>query len=310
MNRGFVTLLLAAVAAISLADKWCFVVSGDGRTNDQTADPTGINLPVMKKLVDAINAEHPKFLIWTGDLVHGVYGKVTMPVEQQLETWKKTAAPLQGVAILPVRGNHETYGDPDSKVWLKQIRPFLDAAKVSYFKGEEGFSYSYTPPSDKKLTVIGVDQFIHAHRVNLPELEKALKKAKNAGAKNIMVFAHEMAFTCTSHGDDDNMSKFKADRDTFLELLELYGVRYFFAGHDHVYDWMVIKDKKWSSSYELNQIVAGTAGAPFYVDKGYFGDHGSYDLTRKEHLDNTFGYMLVEVDDNEGITVTFKAVTP
>ena len=96
----------------------------------------------------------------------------------------------------------------------------------------------------------------------------------------------------------------------FLELLEMYGVRYFFAGHDHTYDWMVIKHTKWNPNYALNQIVAGTSGAPFYADKGYFGDHGTYELVRKEHKDNTYGYLLVEVDDNSNVTVTFKTVTP
>lgn len=310
MRRVFATLIVASLAVATFADKWCFVVAGDGRTNDQTPDASGINLPVMNKLVSAMNAEHPRFLLWTGDLIHGVYGKITAPVDQQLATWKQTIAGLPGVAIYPVRGNHETYGDADGKIWLKSIKPLIDANKVGYFKGEEGYSYSFAPKNDPKLAVIAVDQFIREHRVNLPELEKALKKSKAAGAKNIFVFAHEMAFTCDNHGDNDNMSKFRADRDAFLELLEMYGVRYFFAGHDHAYDWMEIKSPKWSRGYTLNQIVAGTAGAPFYQDKGYYGDHTGYELNRLQHKDSTYGYLLVEVDDNEKVTVTFKTVEP
>jgi len=103
--------------------------------------------------------------------------------------------------------------------------------------------------------------------VNLVELENALKKAQASHAAHIFVFAHEMAFTCTNHGDDDNMAKYPEERDKFVDLLQSYGCEYFFAGHDHAYDWMSIKHTKWPAGYVLNQIVAGTAGAPFYEDK-------------------------------------------
>jgi len=308
--RCLAAVAVAALAGFAGADTWSFVVAGDGRTNDQTPDPSGINLAVLNKLVAAVKAEHPRFLLFTGDLVHGIYGKVTTPVDRQLDTWKSTVAPLQGIPIYPVRGNHESYGDTEGKIWLSKMKPIIDAGHVSYFKGEAGFSYSFSPAGDPKMVVIAADQFVHEHRVSLVELESALKRAKDSGAKNIFVFAHEMAFTCTSHGDNENMAKFKADRDAFLELLEMYGVRYFFAGHDHTYDWMEIKSSKWPPTYTLNQIVAGTAGAPFYKDKGYFGDHGGYDLVRKDHKDNTYGYILVEVDDKEAIKVTFKEIAP
>jgi hypothetical protein len=310
MRRGLLALCFATIAAVSIADKWCFVVAGDGRSNDVNPDMSGMNSPVVAKLFQAIKAENPKFMLWTGDLVHGEYGKITTPIAQQLAHWKQSASVLTGVGILPVRGNHETVGDPKGSIWQKSIKPLIDANHVSYFKGETGYSYTFTPKQDPKLTVIALDQYVHAHRVNLTELEAALQRAKDSGVKNVVVFAHEMAFTCTAHGDDDNLSKFTADRDKFLELLEMYGVRYFFAGHDHCYDWMEIRHKKWPQGYTLNQIVAGTAGAPFYKDQGYFGDHGSYDLTRKEHRDGTYGYMLVELDDNEKMTVTFKEIKP
>jgi len=308
--KGLAAATLICLSSLAGADTWTFVVAGDGRTNDVTPDPSGINLPVFSKLVSAIQSEHPKFLLYTGDLVHGIYGKVTAPVDQQLATWKRAIGPLAGVTILPVRGNHESYGDQDGKAWLKQMKPLVDAAHVTYFKGEVGFSYSFSPKNDPALVVIAVDQFIHEHRVNLGELESALERANRSGAKNIIVFAHEMAFTCASHGDNENMAKFKSDRDTFLELLEMYGVRYFFAGHDHTYDWMEIKSSKWAANYTLNQIVAGTAGAPFYKDRGYYGDHDGYDLVRREHLDNTYGYLVVTVDDGEALKVTFKSVQP
>ena len=124
-----------------------------------------------------------------------------------------------------------------------------------------------------------------------------------------------MAFTCGSHPDADNMAAFPADRDKFLELLKDYGCEYFFAGHDHAFDWMAIRHPNWPTNYVLNQIVAGTAGAPFYADKNYYGDHGGYNLTRLDHKQDTYGYLLVTINDDAKtksakVTVNFETVVP
>ena len=60
----------------------------------------------------------------------------------------------------------------------------------------------------------------------------------------------------------------------------------------------------------LNQIVAGTAGAPFYPDKTYYGNHDGYDLLRLDHKQNTYGYLWVTVIDDpkpgeKGVIVNF-----
>ena len=68
------------------------------------------------------------------------------------------------------------------------------------------------------------------------------------------------------------MAAYPDERDKFVNLLQKYGCR-FFAGHDHTYDWMAIRHPNWPTNYVLNQIVCGTAGAPFYGDEGYFGNH-------------------------------------
>jgi len=313
--------LLAAVLAISTmahADTWSFVVAGDGRTDPKqpSPDPAGINTPVLKKLLQAMVPKKPEFLLFTGDLVSGENIRVSAKLADQFQTWKsllKEFAP--GLPVLPVRGNHETYGDPDGKQWLAAFKPLLDTNNVSYLPGEEGFSYFYVVPHHPEVVIIALDQFMpaHNHRVNLVGLENALQQAKTNHARHIFVMAHEMAFTCTSHPDSDNLAAFPAERDKFLSLLKDYGCEYFFAGHDHTYDWMTIRHPDWPASYVLNQIVAGTAGAPFYPDKGYFGDHGGYTLTRLDHKQNTYGYLLVVVNDkatDKQVTVTFEPVSP
>lgn len=317
-NGILLLVFLFAISRMAHADTWSFVVAGDGRTNTKQLhpDPTGINTPVLKKLLQAIVPKKPEFLLFTGDLVSGENAHVSANITDQFESWKslvKETAP--NLTVLPVRGNHETYGDLHGKHWLAAFKPVLDKNNVSYLAGEEGFSYFYVVPHHPEVVVIALDQFMPTknHRVNLVGLQNALQQAKVNNVRHIFVVAHEMAFTCTSHPDSENMTAFPAERNKFLSLLKDYGCEYFFAGHDHTYDWMAIKHSDWPSNYALNQIVAGTAGAPFYPDKGYFGDHDGYTLTRLDHEQNTYGYLLVVVNDSakeKKVTVTFEPVSP
>jgi Calcineurin-like phosphoesterase len=315
--KWFLAIATLVVLAVSApAAPWSFVVTGDGRTNPKNSpDPTGVNVQAFTNLLHAIITTRPapQFLMFSGDLVSGVNTAVTTPIADQFKAWQelsKAAAP--GLTILPFRGNHETYGDPAGAAWRAMFTPGLDANKVTYLPGEEGFSYSYAVPGHPEALVIVLDQFLpgKVHRVNLAGLENVLQQAKANHVTHVFVMAHEMAFTCTSHGDSDNMAAFPDERDQFVNLLQRYGCEYFFAGHDHAFDWMAIRHPNWPTNYTLNQIVCGTAGAPFYPDKGYYGDHHGFDLTRLDHRQNTLGFLLVTVDDSAAkpVTVTFQPV--
>jgi len=311
-------LLLASAGA--QAESWSFAVAGDDRTDATSIaiDPTGIHTEVLKKTLQDLAQKKPAFLLFTGDLVYGDNIRIRDKIADQFEAWKslvKTEIP--NLPMLPIRGNHELNGDQNGEFWLAAFMPILDANKVAYFPSQKGFSYSYSPPTHPEVVVIGLDQFMPAtpHRVDLVGLESALKSANANGAKHIFVFAHEMAFTCGMHPDTDNMAAYPTDRDKFLELLRTYGCDYFFAGHDHLYDWMEIRNWRWPKNYHLNQIVAGTAGAPFYPDKTYFGSHDGYDLFRLDHKQNTYGYLLVTINDDakedeKPVSVSFETVTP
>lgn len=302
------------------AASWSFAVAGDDRTDVRqvSVDPTGIHTEVLKKLLQQIIQKKAEFLLFTGDLVYGENIRISAKIGEQFAAWKSLVkAEAPSLPTLPVRGNHELNGDPDGTAWLAAFKPDLDSNKVEYFTGAKGFSYSYSPPGHPEVAVIALDQFMPgmAHRVDLIGLEAALKKVQKNGVKHLFIFAHEMAFTCGMHPDADNMAAFPTDRDKFLELLRAYGCEYFFAGHDHLYDWMEIGNWRWPKEYHLNQIVAGTAGAPFYPDKTYCGDHDGYDLTRHEHLQNTYGYLLVTINDHstgdeKSCSVNFEPIAP
>ncbi len=294
--------LAATLTMLVHAEPWTFVVAGDDRTDARhSPDPTGINSVVLKSMLQAVAATKPRFMLFTGDLIIGNNLLVKAKAETQFNNWQSIVkAEAPDLLVLPVRGNHETYGDPDGKLWTNIFKPVLDASHVTWFPGEEGFSFSYSAPDHPEVVVVGLDQYLpaHTHRVNLTQLEQTLQQAQVNKAAHVFVFAHEMAFTCTSHGDDENMAAFPRQRDQFVDLLVSHGCEYFFAGHDHTFDWMLIQHPKWPADRVLNQIVAGTAGAPFYADRTYFGDHHGYLLMRKEHRQNTHGFLQVTIDDS------------
>lgn len=285
------------------AEPWAFAVTGDDRTNpNDSPDPTSINTVIFKQLLHTIAARKPRFVLVTVDLVLGRNPVISADLATQFTNWLyfvKTEAP--GLTILPVRGNHETKGDADGKLWLKYFKPYLDANQVTYFPQEEGFSYTYSPPDHPQTVVMAVDQYQagQIHRVNLTQLDQALQTARSHQQTHVFVFSHEMAFTTGQHPDAENMAAFPRQRDEFINLLASHGCEYFFAGHDHFYDWMVIRNPKWPAGQVVNQIITGTAGAPMYdASLGYYGDHHGYDLIRKENQVETFGYMWITVDDS------------
>jgi len=297
------------------ASTWSFAVAGDDRTDvrAEKVDPTGIHTEVLSKLLHTIGEKKPAFLLFTGDLVYGENMRIPAKIGEQFEAWKKLAATeAPGLLILPVRGNHETLGDPEGSAWKAAFEPELSSNNVSWFPGQKGFSYSYTPPSHPGTAVIALDQYNPAalHQIDQKGLDEALQKAAAAGVKTIFPFAHEEAFTTGCHVDADNMAAHPVRRDEFLESLRKSGCSWFFVGHDHFYDWMEIRNWRWPKDYAMNQIVAGTAGAPFYPDRTYFGDHDGYDLSRLDHRQNTWGYLWVTVNDDpkpreKAVTVEF-----
>lgn len=315
MKRFLGLLLLLSFPSFLNAASWSFAVAGDDRTDvrAEKVDPTGIHTEVLSKLMRAIGERKPLFLLFTGDLVYGENMRIPAKISDQFAAWKKIAATeAPGLLILPVRGNHETLGDPEGTDWTAAFEPALTSNNVSWFPGQKGFSYSYIPPDHPGTMVIALDQFNPAapHQIDQKGLEESLAKSKKAGVRNLFCFAHEEAFTSGCHTDTENMAAFPVARDKFLEALRENGCSWFFVGHDHFYDWMEIRNWRWPKDYSLNQIVAGTAGAPFYPDKTYYGSHDGYDLFRLDHHQNTWGYLWVTVNDSpqEGekpVTVEF-----
>ncbi len=291
--------LLLTVSA--QADKWCFVVAGDGRSDpkaNRPEDKDGINTLITGEICQAVRDEKAKFLMWTGDLVLG-YAHDPKEFEAELLAWRQIMEPLydRHIPVLACRGNHDAASTDAWNVWNR------------VFTGKYALPNN-GPASEKNLTFyfthedvlcIGLDQYTSkGEAINQPWLDDVLANHKKPF---IFSMGHEPAFMDGAHKDTMDASADK--RDGFWNSLIQAGSRVFFCGHDHFYDHMIVTKQGGDPGPEMHQVTAGTAGAPFYAQGEYRGNNAGWNLHRVNHFDKTYGYVLVEIDGKKA-TITFK----
>ncbi len=299
-----VAVALAILHSHGQTPKWCFVVAGDGRADpkaNRPEDKNGVNTLITGEIAKAVVQEKAKFLMWTGDLVYG-YTKTPEEFETQLVTWRDLMKPVYNskIPVLACRGNHEAGARDSEKVWNKVFsgRYSMPGNGPST---EKNLSYYY---GKGDVLAIGLDQYTFGkEEVNQPWLDEVLAKFPKPF---IFAMGHEPAFMDGSH--KDTMDADPEKRNAFWSSLISAGSRVFFCGHDHLYDHMMVTKAGDTPGPEVHQIVAGTAGAPFYKQGDYSGKNDGWNLTRIKHIDSTYGYLVVMIDGKTA-TVTFKGRT-
>jgi hypothetical protein len=276
-------------------------VAGDGRSDPRAhrpEDENGVNKLITGEMCQAVLDEKAKFLMWTGDLVIG-YEKDPEKFKSELMTWRSIMEPLYArhIPVLACRGNHDAGSTESWAMWNKVF-----AGKYAMPQNgpatEKGMTFFY---KRGPVLAIGLDQYTEkGEAVNQEWLDEILSKNKKPFT---FAMGHEPAFMDGTHKDTMDASPEK--RDAMWESLIKSGERVFFCGHDHLYDHMVVTRDGSDPGPEMHQIVAGTAGAPFYKQGDYTGNNTHWKLRRVKHIDNTYGYILVEIDGNTA-TITFK----
>ncbi len=296
--------LLAALAAITPAQSWRFVVEGDGRSDANShrpGDKDGVNWEITNELAHAIAKQNPKFVMFTGDLVAG-YTKTPQEFQTQLTTWLQAMKPIydRHIPVLAVRGNHDAGAAGSTQVWQKVFSGKY-TMPLNGPSGEKDLTYSYALHN---VLILGLDEYsVGQEAVNQAWVDKVLARNHHP-----LIFAegHEAAFMDGTH--KDTLDANPAKRDAFWESLIKAGSRVFFCGHDHLYDHMTVTRDSAHPGPIMHQIVAGTAGAPFYTKGDYTGNNTGWKLHRVKHIDHTYGYVLVEINGNKA-TITFMGRT-
>jgi hypothetical protein len=205
-----------------------------------------------------------------------------------------------GIKVYNIRGNHEMHVPHPEAVWRKLfVGPY--AMPDNGPKGEEGMSFT---ASYGNTLIVGVDEFQSKElKVNQEWLDSVLKNKKE---QHVFVFSHKMAFRSGHH--DDGMEVDPASRDTFVKSLLNAGARVAFFGHDHLYDHRSVTAPDLAGNKTLHQFVIGTAGAPLVHGTDDPGENGAWKVEKIKHIENQYGYAVVEVDGPK-VTITFKART-
>ncbi len=215
--------LLVAASSLCAADKpFFFVQLTDPQMGMQTGNRDFAQETASFEFVAAtINRLKPAFVVITGDLVNKTGDQA------QIREYKRIKAEIDpSIALYEVAGNHDVGNTPT---------PESIAAYTNQF-GPDHYTFRY-----ENLVGIVLDSSLIQSPQKAPELESAqerwlasaLQKAKDDGAKEIMVFQHHSWFLKSSDEPDQYFNLPLAQRAKYLPLLKQYGVRFAFCGHYH-----------------------------------------------------------------------------
>lgn len=251
-------------------NSWKFAVVGD------THVP---NAYTIKKIVPKLLEDKVEVVLFVGDLVQGGKGQNSEGMIQELTEWKELTKPLidAGVKILAVRGNHEADVKGNNiGVWEKMISPELNVV------------YVY-----KNITFIGLDNYINGERtVDVEWLLKTLDTTDKNGSI-IVPFGHEPAFSCNTF-HPECLDANPENRNEFWNLIEKYGVKYYFCGHTHQYNLSQISH----NGNIIQQVICGGGGGVLQPKKGGIKETQGYDIKSVEIKSET-GYLLVDVNNDK-----------
>ena len=282
--RCLVLMLVLCSASLAMAASWRFAVVGDTRGTSGSAP---INAAAVSAIVQSLTGEGIDLLLVPGDLVNG---STSVALATQLSTWRAAMAPLYtaGVAVYPIRGNHETAGG--TTAW-KNAFPDVPQNGPTTPSSEVGLTYSLT---HNNALFIGFDEYVRSHRVNQDYLDGLLDAAGRP--PHVFVFGHEPAFAANH---PDTLDDYPIDRDNFWDSLGAANVPMYFCGHDHFYARSAMED---ANGNPVQQLIVGAGGAPFHTFIGY-ADPSVQPLYSD---DDHYGYLLVSVD-GPSVSVQYKA---
>jgi hypothetical protein len=276
------------------------VVAGDGRADYvfRPEDKDGLNTTINREMAQAVLDEKADMFLWTGDLVN-VTNNDSATFKHDLLAWRAIMQPVYDhkIPVLPVRGNHELMCPEPEKAWDDVFSGNYALPANGPSNAENLTFYCVRGP----VLVVGVDEYATGREtIDQTWLDQVLREHPEPF---IFVYGHEPAFMDGHH--PDTLDAHPANRDAMWESLIRAGARVFFCGHDHFYDHMVVVRATGDAGPEMHQFTAGTAGAPFYHGGPYAGANSYWKLTQVKHIENTYGYNLIEIKGNTA-TITFK----
>jgi 3',5'-cyclic AMP phosphodiesterase CpdA len=248
-----------------------FAVIGD--TRDNSFD--GINVKVMKAILEKIKQEKVDFIIITGDMITG--STKTSVHRDRLKKWKGIIE-RYGIPFYIGVGNHEIESGLSHDI-VKSIFEMPENGP-SDFK-ELVYSFDYKNAHFVMLDTAIFNNFHTIGKIQIEWLEEDLKKNQK---KTIFIFGHDPAYPVYSH-IGSSLDKDLAQRNELWSMLKKYKVEAYICGHEHLFNRGVYDG--------IYQVISGGGGAHLAASK----EKGGF-----------YNFIIVDVKDNGASLLTVKDI--
>lgn len=192
--------------------------------------------------IAAANRLKPAFVVVTGDLTN-----MSTDAAQTAE-YKRISAKLDpAIKLYSVAGNHDVGNEPTKE----SLATYRERYGKDYYSFRSGEIYGFVLNSNLEKGA----QLVPEEAAKMETWFRAeLVKAKQSGAKHLIVFQHISLFLKEAKEADQYFNVPLPVRERYLQLMHEYGVRQVFAGHYH--------RNEEGRDGELEMITTGPVGMP------------------------------------------------
>ncbi|MCU1239240.1 MAG: metallophosphoesterase [Candidatus Solibacter sp.] len=188
------------------------------------------------------NRLKPAFVVVTGDLTN----KSTDPA--QAAEYKRIAAKLDpAIKLYSVPGNHDVGNEPTKESLAK----YRERYGPDYYGFRSGEIYGIVLNSNLEK---GAEKVPDEAAKMETWFRAELEKAKQSGAKHVIVFQHISFFLKDGGEKDEYFNVPLTVRQKYLKVMHDYGVKQVFAGHYH--------RNELGRDGELEMVTTGPVGMP------------------------------------------------
>src|SRR6266542_1463741 len=171
--------------------------------------------------VATANRLHPAFLIVTGDLVNKPGDAA------QIAEYRRIAAKLDhSIPLYNVAGNHDVGNVPTPE----SVAAYIKGFGPDWYSFRRGNLYGIVLDSS---IIHSPDKTADLAAAQERWARAELEKARQSGAKHIVIFQHHPWFLKDAAEEDQYFNIPTARRAMFLDLFRQAGVKYLFSGHYH-----------------------------------------------------------------------------
>ncbi len=264
---------------------------------------SGVNANVLGGLFAIAHRSNVEAIFFPGDLIDG-YATHVDDYDYELGTWLRVAEPVGGsLPIYTGMGNHESLVD----MWSDGVsldKPGEDSAEARFAarmvnpggapepEAEGAPSYDETVYSvdlgDVHLVMLNTNYWRTSHPGHprnegkgnregfvmdgqMKWLEEDLARAREAGAKHIVVMGHEPSFPVGGHTKDamwwhGEIPEVNAMRERFWSILAKHDVLAYVSGDEHNYSRALIGPETVKGAKgSVYSVISGGSGAPYYA---------------------------------------------